>query len=428
MADEAWVKIPSAEELGWSASRGGGYDFSFGLMYDGGGDDENHGYRYSQGFGVHQAVGVRWDAGGLWFPHADLAGAVAAHDPDLLFFAGDQIYEGDLTGPAREGEQALFDYHTKWQRFLWSFGELTRRVPSVALPDDHDVFHGNLWGAGGVRADRPAGLSDQDAGGYRMSPEFVNAVHATLTSHLPASAVSPTIAGGITTYTTAFVFAGVDFAVLADRMWKSSPSVAAPAGAFKNGWPQAEGFDPVDADAPDAELLGPEQERFLDHWSGAREPNTWTKVVLSQSPFACLHSLPASAKSDSVVGRMGALAPGEYPPDDRPVADADSNGWPQAARSRAVRSFARAGALHLTGDQHLGTVVQYGLDGFRDGTVVFTNPAMANTWPRRWMPAEGGANRAPGAPRYTGDFRDGFGNPVTVLAAANPGAMRSPVR
>ncbi len=45
-------------------SQGGAYFFGFGLMFDGGGDDENHGYRYSQGFGVHQAVGMRWDAGG----------------------------------------------------------------------------------------------------------------------------------------------------------------------------------------------------------------------------------------------------------------------------------------------------------------------------------------------------------------------------
>ena len=47
-----------------SFAQGGGYYFSFGLMYDGGGDDENFGSRYSQGFGVHQAIGVRWDAGG----------------------------------------------------------------------------------------------------------------------------------------------------------------------------------------------------------------------------------------------------------------------------------------------------------------------------------------------------------------------------
>ena len=36
------------------------------------------------------------------------------------------------------------------------------------------------------------------------------------------------------------------------------------------------------------------------------------------------------------------------------------------------------------------------------------------------MPKEGGANRAEGAPRYTGDFLDGFGNMMTVWAVANP--------
>ena len=100
--------------------------------------------------------------------------------------------------------------------------------------------------------------------------------------------------------------------------------------------------------------------------------------------------------------------------------DADSNGWPQAARNRAVKSLSRAGALHLTGDQHLGTIAWYGKDDFRDGTIVFTGPAMGNTWPRRWMPMERGKNQSTGAPRYTGDYYDGFGNRVTVLAAANP--------
>ena len=29
MEKEAWVKIPTEEELGWSAESGGGYDFTF---------------------------------------------------------------------------------------------------------------------------------------------------------------------------------------------------------------------------------------------------------------------------------------------------------------------------------------------------------------------------------------------------------------
>jgi hypothetical protein len=370
----------------------------------------------------HQVGPIQWGPGGLWFPHAALTQAVAAQDPDMLFFAGDQIYEGDITPPdTRTEEIAILDYHTKWQRFLWAFGGLTSRAPTVTIPDDHDVFHGNLWGAGGVRAKGREGITAQDAGGYRRSAEFVNAVHGTLVSHLPPTRVTPRIGQGITTYTTSFTWGGVDFAVLADRMWKDSATVMVPEGQFKNGWPQAEGFDPArDADVPGARLLGDEQEAFLAAWAARREDNTWTKVVLSQSPFSCLHTLPEQAKSDAVVPRLEVPRPGEYPPDDRPTWDTDTNGWPQTPRNRAVESLARAGALHLTGDQHLGSVGWYGHEVHRDGTVVFTSPAIANTWPRRWMPAEKGGNREPGAPRYTGDHRDGFGNLITVLAAANP--------
>jgi hypothetical protein len=45
---------------------------------------------------------------------------------------------------------------------------------------------------------------------------------------------------------------------------------------------------------------------------------------------------------------------------------------------------------------------------------------VANVWPRRWYPSEPGRNRAPGAPRYTGEFKDGFGNFITVHAVSNP--------
>jgi hypothetical protein len=370
----------------------------------------------------HQVGPIQWGPAGLWFPHTQLVRAVLEHDPDMLFFAGDQIYEGDITPPdTRTEELAILDYHTKWQRFLWAFGDLTRRAPTVAIPDDHDVFHGNLWGAGGIRGKSRPGVTAQDAGGYKRSAEFVNAVHSTLVSHLPPTRVTPQIGQGISTYTTSFTWAGVDFAVLADRMWKDSATILVPQGKFKNGWPQAAGFDPVqEADVPGARLLGAEQEDYLARWAAQRNERTWTKVVLSQSPFSCLHTLPASAMSDAVVPQLAVPAPGEYPPDDVPTRDTDTNGWPQTPRNRAVASLTRAGALHLCGDQHLGSVGWYGHDKHRDGTVVFTSPAIANTFPRRWMPAEEGAGRAPGAPRYTGDHRDGFGNLITVLAAANP--------
>jgi len=375
----------------------------------------------------NQVGPIAWNASGLWFPHEQLVGRIAAADPDFLYFSGDQIYEGDLTGPNRlDVALSIADYQTKYRRFLWAFRELLRDRPSVMIPDDHDVFHGNLWGAGGVLAEKREGLSAQDSGGYRMPAAFVNVVHRSLVSNLPPSKVSPVIGQGITTYTTDFAWGGVDFCVLADRMWKDSPSVMVPAAEFRNGWIQNAEFDSVQTDNPAARLLGAEQERFLGDWAKADEPRTWTKVALSQSPFACLHSLPAGTKSDNAVGRQAPPLPGAYPDNDAPVADGDSNGWPQSARLRAVELLAEAGALHLCGDQHLGTAAWYGTDAWRTGTVEFTSPAMGNTWPRRWMPREAGERRpldadgAPTTPRYTGDYIDGFGNKLTMLAVANP--------
>jgi hypothetical protein len=253
-----------------------------------------------------------------------------------------------------------------------------------------------------------------------MPAGFVNAVHATLLRQLPPSRLSPRIGQGISTYSTTFSRAGIDFCVLADRMWKDSASAVAPAGKIVNGWSQLDDFDPRTIDVPGASLLGAEQEAMLAAWSLKQTPGTWTRLVLSQSPFSCLHSLPGKPKSDSMVPSMKIPGPLDYPDNDHPTSDTDSNGWPQSARNRAVASLAQAGALHLCGDQHLGTVAWYGTEHHRDGTIAFTGPAMANTFPRRWMPAASGANPATGAPRYTGDYHDGFGNLVTVLAAANP--------
>jgi hypothetical protein len=47
-------------------------------------------------------------------------------------------------------------------------------------------------------------------------------------------------------------------------------------------------------------------------------------------------------------------------------------------------------------------------------------PSIANLYLRWWRPLEPGRNREPGAPEYTGEFLDGFGNKVTCLAVANP--------
>ncbi len=364
----------------------------------------------------HFTGGIRWNGEGVWFPHTELVQAVAAHDPDLLFFSGDQIYEGDLTGAQRNpADAARLDYLDKWYRWCWAFGDLARNRPCITIPDDHDVYHGNIWGAGGRHAKKP------DDGGYRMPARFVRMVERTQTSHLPDPFDPRPVLQGIGVYFTSLRYGGIDFAILEDRKFKSSPTVAVPDGDCRNGWFQAPGFDAAkSADVPGAVLLGERQLAFLREWSADWSGGTWMKVALSQTIFANVATLPASARGDGVVPSLVIPKPGEYPADDRKAADGDSNGWPQTGRNRALRELRRAFALHVAGDQHLASLVHYGVDEWDDAGWAICVPSVANTFPRRWFPPQPGLAREEGAPAYTGRFRDGFGNHVTVHAVSNP--------
>lgn len=368
--------------------------------------------------------GLAWNNSGLWFPHEDLTRSVLAAEPDLLFFAGDQIYEGDLTPPISSPmADALLDYQGKWLRWCVSFGDLTRRFPTVTIPDDHDVYHGNVWGNGGVVGVAPEGLKlrAQDLGGYRMGPRFVNAMHRTQVAHLPDPFDATPLTNGITVYTTSLDHGGVSFAILADRQWKSSPSIACPVGEIVNGWPRADDFDPVSmGDPKGAQLLGPMQLEFLGKWGADWDSQIGMKGVLSQTIFCNLATLPASAKHDGVVTSLRYADLGEYIEGDVRAADGDSNGWPRTPRNAALRAIRRSYAFHVAGDQHLASVVQYGVEQDRDAAFAFCVPAVANTFPRRWFPEVEGRDPAPGAPPYLGSFTDAWGNLMRVHAVANP--------
>jgi len=203
---------------------------------------------------VHKPVPGRWsgvDGGwfpwdrGVWFPHSDIVRHVAAHDPDFLFFSGDQVYEGaSPTAPDRE--HLYLDYLYRWYLWHWAFGDLTRRLPSVTIPDDHDVYHGNLWGAGGIpTAPGLTGSAAQDVGGYRMPAEFVRMVERTQTSHLPDSPDPIPVARDIGVYFTDILYGGVSFAVLEDRKFKSPPGPLLPG--------------PAPARSPDRQRMGTER-------------------------------------------------------------------------------------------------------------------------------------------------------------------------
>jgi hypothetical protein len=110
--------------------------------------------------------------------------------------------------------------------------------------------------------------------------------------------------------------------------------------------------------------------------------------------------------------------------DSRLLADLDCNGWPQTPRKRALELIRRAGATHLCGDQHLAVLVKHGIDEFGDGPLAFTSPALVNTIYGRWWHPENekpGPNPVPDSPLpWTGDFLDGLGNRISMLAYANP--------
>jgi hypothetical protein len=103
----------------------------------------------------------------------------------------------------------------------------------------------------------------------------------------------------------------------------------------------------------------------------------------------------------------------------RLVADYDTNGWPQTERNAALREMRRAFAFHIAGDQHLPAIVHYGIDAHGDAGLAFAGPAVNTGYARWFEPLKPGENREAGAPENTGEFRDTFGHPLTVLAVAD---------
>ncbi len=361
----------------------------------------------------------------LGFPNNDIVRSVQYHNPDLLFFSGDQIYEGVGGYGAQRSpfNKSVIDYLRKWYLYGWAYGDLLRNTPSIAIPDDHDVYHGNIWGAGGKAT--PAGkqgAAAQDMGGYKMPAEWVNMVQRTQTSHFPTPYDSTPIAQDISVYYTELNYAGISFAIIEDRKFKSAPKTLLPNAAIYNGWAQNKTFDEVNkSDVKGAILLGQRQLDFLEYWSSNWSDNTWMKVVLSQTIFANVATLPKpNSHSDNIVPQLRILKKGEYPPDDIAVADFDSNGWPQSGRNKALKAIRKSFAFHIAGDQHLGSTIQYGIDDWQDAAYAFCVPSISNVWPRRWYPSQEGENRKKDAPKYTGDFTDGFGNKMSVFAISNP--------
>jgi hypothetical protein len=316
-------------------------------------------------------------------------------DPDLLFFSGDQTY-----------------HHTEhtagWIEFGLQYRDVIKDRPTICIPDDHDVGHPNLWGEEGGHSTHSGGAD----GGYFFPAGYVNMVQRAQCWHLPDPVDPAPIRQGITVYFTRLRVGGVDFAILEDRKFKTGPMGTIPRMGPRPDHINDERYDPTAIDLPGLQLLGARQLKFLRDWT-----EDWTgaemKCVLSQTAFCGAVHLHGN-------------------PENRLLADLDCNGWPQSGRNEALREIRRARAIHLCGDQHLAVTLKHGIDEHRDGPYAFTSPALVNTvYARWWHPTDerAGANPMPRSPLpWTGDYRDGLGNRISIMAYANPEDLKDEKR
>ncbi|MBD37003.1 MAG: hypothetical protein CMI28_02865, partial [Opitutae bacterium] len=295
-------------------------------------------------------------------------------------------------------------HHTEhtagWIEFGLQFRDLIKDRPTVTIPDDHDVGQANLWGESGIVATSPAGNS----GGYFYPIPYVNMVQLQQTWHLPDPVDPKKVKRGLEVYFTRLRVGGIDFAILEDRKFKTGPD-----GKIPKMGPRPDHInDPAyNRDAVNLEglvLLGDRQLNFLSDWSQDWE-GAQMKAALSATAFCGAVHIHGN-------------------PNSRLLADLDSNAWPQKGRDKALHELRKAMATHLCGDQHLGVVVQHGIESHRDGPFAFTSPAIVNTIYGRWWKPEDekpGPRPIPNSPLpWTGDFEDGLGNKITMHAYANP--------
>lgn len=368
------------------------------------------------------AFSCNWELG---FPDEEVVINASMHKADLAFFLGDQFYEsnggfGIEMGPL---EKSTLDYLRKWYMFGWSYRDLFRHIPMIALPDDHDVYHGNVWGSGGRAAIHKGSAADmQDSGGYKMPAQWVNMAQITQTSHMPDPFDKTPVDQGIQVYYTEWKYGGLDLAIIEDRKFKSAPKDILPEEArIWNGYAKNPAYNQALEKKQLASLIGDRQKYFLEKWLEKPKPDHVFRVVLSATPFCCLQTLPAGSTSDDITSELTISKKGEYVSGDMPTKDMDSNGWPHYRRDEIVSLMGKKVDLHLVGDQHIASVVQYGTSDFDDGCFCFAVPALNNIWPRRWWPTLAPDHQPlPGKPVYTGRFLDGFGNKMTVHAAASP--------
>jgi hypothetical protein len=339
------------------------------------------------------------------YPYSPLVKNLKKHDPDILYFSGDQLYEGNGGYPIKRQPEpdAILSYLGKWYMFGWAFGDIMRDRPTICTPDDHDVFQGNLWGEGGegISFEEWQKAKRDAYGGYVQTPKMVNVVAKTQCGHMPASFHAEPLNSGIKTWYTDLLYGKISFAVISDRMFKSGPEwVRHSEGRIDH---IKEPLSENQLEDPNLKFLGDRQMQFLEHWI-----NDWKgadmKVLLSQTLFSNVGTHHGNTKM-FLYGDM------------------DSGGWPKQKRDDVLRLIRKAFTFHINGDQHLPFMVQYSLDEARDAGWTFCTPAISTGYPRWGQPDSVNspytARPAHGLPN-TGCYRDVFGNINYIYAVGNP--------
>lgn len=403
--DDARIAVFRIED--WDAAQ----DHPYRLVYNEKGKDGSVLPHYYEGIVRRDPVDRTLHMGGLTcqngygFPYRPLVENLGRENPDLLFFSGDQIYEANGGYPIIRfpADRAILNYLGKWYMFGWAFGDLMRDRPTICLPDDHEVYQGNLWGEGGKKVSLEEWNRSRDSrSGFVQPVEMVNVVTRTNCAHLPDPRDPTPMNEEFEVYYTDLVYGRVSFAIIADRFYKSGPERVA---FWKEGRKDhiKEVFDATLLERPELRLLGERQLAFLDEWV-----RDWRgadmKAFLSQTIFANI----ATHHGGNKMFLYG---------------DMDSGGWPAEKRDVAVDLMRKAYAFHICGDQHIPMMVQYGIDEYRDANWVFCTPAIATGYERRVLydqldqPVVSRPDH--GLPN-TGSYTDFFGNPNYVYAVANP--------
>jgi len=306
-----------------------------------------------------------WTPVHMWHPHVKPIDYIAKHQPDLIGGTGDQIYEGQPTPADNSSDfDRHYDYLGKWYIWLLQWRDLARDIPTMVLPDDHDVYQGNLWGEGGAVA------PSQNEGGYVRPADWVKMVERTQTANLPDPdpynpvQPAPPVLQGIGVYFTGISYGRVGIAVIEDRK-------------FKTG-----GQNPPPEE--DRVLLGQRQHDFLEafakDWVGQD-----VKFVFSQSPLANLHTHASAGYGFGIN-------------------DKDAHGWPTDRRNEAWRIIRKSFMFQYAGDQHLATVARHGADAPRDAGYSFAVPALSNFFPRVWDPVHNSGGTTSVVSPHKGDF------------------------